>query len=116
RIKRNRLKFSEALAIVSACTPLFTRSLGELLPRLPKGRRVTSCAFPQSISCEGFLAMAAHAAASAQAESSLCRPTSYRALFYVTGVADPGLLPRLIEPVAKMGHVPTRVHASRESG
>ncbi len=60
--------------------------------------------------------MAAHAAASAQAESSLCRPTSYRALFYVTGVADPGLLPRLIEPVAKMGHVPTRVHASRESG
>ncbi|MGB3718926.1 MAG: hypothetical protein DIU63_06455 [Proteobacteria bacterium] len=60
--------------------------------------------------------MAAHAAASAQAESSLSRPTSYRALFYVTGVADPGLLPRLIEPVAKMGHVPTRVHASRESG
>lgn len=60
--------------------------------------------------------MAAHAAASAQAESSLSCPTSYRALFYVTGVADPGLLPRLIEPVAKMGHVPTRVHASRESG
>ena len=43
-------------------------------------------------------------------------PSSFKALFYVTGVADPGLLPRLIEPVAKMGHVPARVHASRESG
>ncbi len=42
--------------------------------------------------------------------------SSFKALFYVTGVADPGLLPRLIEPVAKMGHVPSRVHASRESG
>lgn len=39
-----------------------------------------------------------------------------RALFYVTAEADPGLLPRLIEPVAKLGHVPVRVHASRESG
>jgi hypothetical protein len=39
-----------------------------------------------------------------------------KALYYVTGEADPGLLPRLIEPVAKMGHVPSRVHASRESG
>jgi len=42
--------------------------------------------------------------------------TTVKALFYVTGVADPGLLPRLIEPVAKMGYVPFRVHASRESG
>lgn len=39
-----------------------------------------------------------------------------RALFYVCAEADPGLLPRLIEPVAKLGHVPLRVHASRESG
>ncbi len=30
--------------------------------------------------------------------------------------ADPGLLPRLIEPVAKLGAVPACVHASRESG
>lgn len=39
-----------------------------------------------------------------------------RALFHVTGVADPGLLPRLIEPVAKMGYTPTRLHVSREDG
>jgi len=60
--------------------------------------------------------MASSAAASAQVEPRVARPTSFKALFYVTGVADPGLLPRVIEPVAKMGHVPTRVHASRESG
>lgn len=39
-----------------------------------------------------------------------------KALFYVVGAADPGLLPRVIEPVAKMGYVPARVHASREAG
>jgi hypothetical protein len=39
-----------------------------------------------------------------------------RAYFFVSAPADPGLLPRLIEPVAKLGAVPTRVHASRESG
>jgi hypothetical protein len=39
-----------------------------------------------------------------------------RAYFFVTAPADPGLLPRLIEPVAKLGTVPSRVHASRESG
>jgi hypothetical protein len=39
-----------------------------------------------------------------------------RAFFFVTAPADPGLLPRLIEPVAKLGAVPLRVHASRESG
>jgi hypothetical protein len=39
-----------------------------------------------------------------------------RAFFHVTAPADPGLLPRLIEPVAKLGAVPSRVHASRESG
>lgn len=39
-----------------------------------------------------------------------------RAFFFVSAPADPGLLPRLIEPVAKLGAVPTRVHASRESG
>ena len=39
-----------------------------------------------------------------------------RAYFFVTAPADPGLLPRLIEPVAKLGAVPTRMHASRESG
>ena len=39
-----------------------------------------------------------------------------RAYFFVTAPAEPGLLPRLIEPVAKLGAVPSRVHASRESG
>jgi hypothetical protein len=39
-----------------------------------------------------------------------------RAFFFVSAPADPGLLPRLIEPVAKLGAVPSRVHASRESG
>jgi hypothetical protein len=41
---------------------------------------------------------------------------SVRAFFFVTAPADPGLLPRLIEPVAKLGAVPSRVHASREAG
>ena len=41
---------------------------------------------------------------------------SVKALFYVTAVADPGVLSRLIDPVAMLGYVPARVHASRESG
>ena len=49
--------------------------------------------------------------------AGLLRPAStVRAFFFVTAPADPGLLPRLIEPVAKLGAVPSRVHASRESG
>ena len=39
-----------------------------------------------------------------------------RALFLVTGDTDPGLLPRLVEPVAKLGLVPSRLHASTEDG
>lgn len=39
-----------------------------------------------------------------------------RAYFLVSAPADPGLLPRLIEPIAKLGATPLRVHASRESG
>lgn len=38
------------------------------------------------------------------------------ARFLVLGEADPGLLPRLLEPFSKLGTVPTRVHASRENG
>ena len=38
------------------------------------------------------------------------------ARFLVVGPSDPGFLSRLIEPIAKLGEVPTRVHASRESG
>ncbi|MCG8561775.1 MAG: hypothetical protein MI824_18400 [Hyphomicrobiales bacterium] len=41
---------------------------------------------------------------------------SVRAFYFVTADADPGLLPRLVEPFSKMGMVPHRVHASRESG
>lgn len=59
--------------------------------------------------------MAYPAIASSQSEPR-GSTSSFKALFYVTGVADPGLLPRLIEPVAKLGHVPARVHASREAG
>jgi hypothetical protein len=39
-----------------------------------------------------------------------------RAYYFISAPAHPGLLPRLIEPVAKLGAVPHRVHASREAG
>lgn len=52
-----------------------------------------------------------HAAAAPRADVA-----TVRAFFFVTAPADPGLLPRLIEPVAKLGAVPSRVHASREAG
>jgi hypothetical protein len=38
------------------------------------------------------------------------------ARFLVMAEADPGLLPRLLEPFSKLGLVPSRVHASREDG
>lgn len=51
------------------------------------------------------------------AAAAPCAPVeTVRAFFFVTAPADPGLLPRLIEPVAKLGAVPSRVHASREAG
>jgi len=54
---------------------------------------------------------------SSQALAAPCAAdATVRAFFFVTAPADPGLLPRLIEPVAKLGAVPSRVHASRESG
>ena len=53
-------------------------------------------------------------AGSAAAPQVLAR--TVRAFFFITAPADPGLLPRLIEPVAKLGAVPSRVHASRDSG
>jgi hypothetical protein len=52
----------------------------------------------------------------AGAEASADVVQTVRAFYFVTAPADPGLLPRLIEPVAKLGAVPSRVHASRESG
>jgi hypothetical protein len=48
--------------------------------------------------------------------ASRAADATVRAYFFVTAPADPGLLSRLIEPVAKLGAVPSRVHASRESG
>jgi hypothetical protein len=47
---------------------------------------------------------------------TLPAPATVRAFFFITAPVHPGLLPRLIEPVAKLGAVPSRVHASRESG
>ncbi len=38
------------------------------------------------------------------------------ARYLVQGPSDPGLLSRLVEPFAKLGTVPSRVHASCESG
>lgn len=56
-------------------------------------------------------------AVAAAAAAAACAPAAtVRAFYFVTAPADPGLLPRLIEPVAKLGAVPSRVHASRESG
>lgn len=43
-------------------------------------------------------------------------PSRVTARFLVQGSADPGLLPRLLEPFAKLGTAPNRVHASREAG
>lgn len=59
--------------------------------------------------------MPASVRAAVPAAAPLCSPM-VKALFFVTGASDPGLLPRVIEPVAKLGHVPSRVHASREAG
>jgi len=39
-----------------------------------------------------------------------------RALYFVTGDTDPGLLARLLQPFAKLGLVPHRVHATSEHG
>ncbi|MGD9805363.1 MAG: hypothetical protein AB7E81_08975 [Hyphomicrobiaceae bacterium] len=43
-------------------------------------------------------------------------PETVSARFFVQGLSDPGLLPRLVEPFSKLGTVPSRVHASCESG
>ena len=43
-------------------------------------------------------------------------PTKVTARYLVVAASDPGLLPRLLEPFAKLGTVPSRVHASREAG
>ena len=45
-------------------------------------------------------------ALAAGAEAPRAAAATVRAFFFVTAPADPGLLPRLIEPVAKLGAVP----------
>jgi hypothetical protein len=44
------------------------------------------------------------------------RCKTFNAMFFVTAQADPGIAPRLVEPFAKMGVVPARVHISSEDG
>lgn len=60
--------------------------------------------------------MSTSAVAAPGAPAPAVEPSTVRAFFFVTAPADPGLLSRVIEPVAKLGTVPTRVHATRESG
>jgi hypothetical protein len=60
--------------------------------------------------------MSSRAVAAASVAAPRLEPHTVRAFFFISAPADPGLLPRLIEPVAKLGAVPSRVHASRESG
>ncbi len=60
--------------------------------------------------------MPSRTVAAASAVAPRLEPHTVRAFFFISAPADPGLLPRLIEPVAKLGAVPSRVHASRESG
>jgi len=48
--------------------------------------------------------------------AAVANPSTVSARYLVQGLSDPGLLPRLIEPFAKLGTVPSRVHASCESG
>jgi hypothetical protein len=45
-----------------------------------------------------------------------CVSSSVSARYLVQGPSDPGLLSRLVEPFAKLGTVPSRVHATCESG
>ena len=40
----------------------------------------------------------------------------YKVCFFVTADARVGMLPRLLAPIAKLGAVPERVHASTEAG
>lgn len=54
--------------------------------------------------------------AAASAAATVPATDDVAARFLVQGEVDPGLLPRLLEPFAKLGTVPSRVHASREAG
>ena len=60
--------------------------------------------------------MSTAALAAVGGEPPVTRAHTVRAFFFVTAPVDPGILPRLIEPVAKLGAVPSRIHATREAG
>jgi len=53
---------------------------------------------------------------SARAHNALPEDLAVKALFHVTSDVAAGALPRLLEPFAKMGVTPSRVHASCEAG
>ena len=63
-----------------------------------------------------MLTQRSHDGAVADQSANELPSANIKALFYVVGDADPAFLPRLVEPVAKLGHVPSRVHASAEAG
>ncbi len=43
-------------------------------------------------------------------------PSLYKVCFFLTADARTGMLPRILAPIAKLGAVPERVHASTEDG
>lgn len=57
-----------------------------------------------------------------ESDAALRRPAAtsdceaVRALFHITGTADPSLLARVVDPVAKLGLIPSRLFASSETG
>jgi len=55
-------------------------------------------------------------ASSARAFAPASAPETVQAMFFVTAEAGPGIAPRLVEPFAKFGLVPARVHISSEDG
>lgn len=43
-------------------------------------------------------------------------PGTVDAIYFVAADAEPGMVPRLVEPFAKMSVVPVRIHISSEDG
>ena len=56
------------------------------------------------------------AGANLHAASGVPSNSLVKAYFLVSGPAEPGLVPRVADCVAKLGLVPRRLHASSESG
>ncbi len=50
------------------------------------------------------------------AGASAPSPDAVQAKYFVTAAAEPGLAPRLVEPFAKLGLTPARLHLSTEDG